>query len=77
MLENLKNNPLDYWSWLSDTVTSLSKISIKLFSISVNSASCERLFSSMSFLHTKTRNKLKVNVILMGILFILISLYLT
>ncbi len=64
-LSELKNTPLDYWSFLSDSVSELSQVAIKLFSICVNSASCERLFSSMGFLHTKRRNKLNVSYFLM------------
>ena|SRR5947207_2628692 len=60
-LQELEKTPLDYWIFLSDTVPELSQVAIKLFSICVNSASCERLFSSMGFLHTKKRNKLNVS----------------
>jgi len=60
-LLELEKTPLNYWSFLSDSVPELSQVATKLFSICVNSASCERLFSSMGFLHTKRRNKLNVS----------------
>ncbi|CAG8804455.1 30021_t:CDS:2 [Gigaspora margarita] len=57
-LLELEQTPLDYWLFLSDSVLELSQIAIKLFSICVNSALCEQLFSSIGFLHTKRYNKL-------------------
>ncbi|CAB4474631.1 unnamed protein product [Rhizophagus irregularis] len=63
-LQELEKNPLDYWSFLSDSVPELSQIATKLFSICVNSASCERLFSTMGFLHTKRRNRLNYSKVL-------------
>ncbi|CAB4415052.1 unnamed protein product [Rhizophagus irregularis] len=60
----LEQTPLDYWSFLSDSVPELSQIATKLFSICVNSASCEWLFSTMDFLHTKRRNKLHYSKVL-------------
>ncbi|GBB89129.1 hypothetical protein RclHR1_15800005 [Rhizophagus clarus] len=56
----LEQTPLDYWSFLSDSVPELSQVATKLFSICVNSVSYERLFSSMGFLHTKRWNKLNI-----------------
>ena len=40
-LLELEQTLLNYWSFLSDSVSELSQIAIKLFSIYVNSASCE------------------------------------
>ncbi|GBC06082.1 hypothetical protein RclHR1_06610005 [Rhizophagus clarus] len=57
-LLELEQIPLDYWSFLSDSVPELSQVATKLFSICVNSVSCECLFFSMCFLHTKRQNNL-------------------
>ncbi|GBB89094.1 hypothetical protein RclHR1_15770005 [Rhizophagus clarus] len=38
-LQELEKNPLDYWSFLSNSVPELSQIATRLFSICVNSAS--------------------------------------
>ena len=40
----------------------LSQLALHLFSICVNSASIERLWSSMGFLHTKRQNRLNVSI---------------
>ena len=51
---------LAYWYYCSTMCKELGFVATKIFSICVNSASVERLFSSMGFLHTSRRNKLKV-----------------
>ena len=63
-LLKLDKTPLEYWLFLNDSVPELSQVAVKLFSICVNSASCERLFSSMGFLHTKRQNKLNVSYLI-------------
>ena len=40
----------------------LFQLALHLFSICVNSASIERLWSSMGFLHTKRRNRFNVSI---------------
>ncbi|RIA92000.1 hypothetical protein C1645_821244 [Glomus cerebriforme] len=45
--------------WLKYYYKELGFVTTKIFSICVNSVSVERLFSSMGFLHTSRRNKLK------------------
>jgi hypothetical protein len=72
LLKQLEHIPLDYWGWVSDHTPNLSKFCGKLFSICVNSAGCERLFSSMGFFHTKRRNKLDVSIIIIITIFIII-----
>ena len=54
---------LAYWYYCSTMCKELGIVAIKIFSICVNSASVERLFSTMGFLHTPRRNKLKVILI--------------
>jgi hypothetical protein len=71
-LLELEKTPLDYWLFLSDSTPELSQLATKLFSICVNSASCERLFSSMGFLHTKRRNKLNVSYLIIYVIYILL-----
>jgi hypothetical protein len=39
----------------------LAKVAIHIHGICINSASVERLWSSMGFLHTNRRNRLDVN----------------
>ena len=63
-LLELEKTPLDYWSFLSDSVPKLLQIVTKLFNIYVNSASYEWLFSSIGFLHTKRWNKLNVSYLI-------------
>lgn len=55
-----QNDVLAYWKFCSNESQELGAVAIKIFGICVNSASCERLFSTMGFLHTPSRNALKV-----------------
>ena len=61
--EQFGGDILGYWYYCSTKCKELGFIGTKIFSICVNSASVERLFSSMGFLHTPRRNRLKVNII--------------
>lgn len=61
--EQFGDDLLGYWYYCSTMCKELGLIGTKIFSICVNSASVERLFSSMGFLHTSRRNRLKVNLI--------------
>ena len=58
--KQFQSDILLYWQFLSTHTIDLHKIALRIYSICVNSASCERLFSSMGFLHSKRRNRLKV-----------------
>ena len=51
---------LAYWYYCSTVYKELGLVATKIFSICINSAFVERLFSTMGFLHTPRRNKLKV-----------------
>jgi len=55
-------NIIDFWESAKGMAPELSQLALHLFSICVNSASVERLWSSMGFLHTKRRNRLNVNI---------------
>jgi hypothetical protein len=55
-LKQFRNNVLGFWDFVSAYAPDLSVFSIKLYAICINSASVERLFSSMGFFHTNKRN---------------------
>jgi hypothetical protein len=62
--EQFGEDILAYWYYCSTTCKELGLVATKIFSVCVNSASVERLFSSMGFLHTPRRNRLKVCIYL-------------
>lgn len=56
---------VDIWRHIdTDDLTSgriwLVKLAIRVLSVIANSAGCERLFSAMGLIHTKTRNRLSL-----------------
>ena len=51
---------VNFWEFTSSIGPELAKIAIRIHGICVNSASVERLWSSMGYLHTNRRNRLKV-----------------
>lgn len=55
-----KENLINYWDYTAGIGPELAKVAIHIHGICVNSASVERLWSSMGFLHTNKRNRLKV-----------------
>jgi hypothetical protein len=55
-----KNNLIDFWESTSGIGPELASIAIHIYGICVNSASVERLWSSMGFFHTNRRNRLQV-----------------
>ena len=46
------NDVQAYWKFTTGATKELSILAVRIFSICVNSASCERLFSSMGFIHS-------------------------
>jgi hypothetical protein len=64
------NNIHKYWCWIRDVYPEIGTVAARIFGVCINSASVERLWSSMGFFHTKDRNRLKV------ILYILYFYYL-
>lgn len=64
-------NIIDFWESAKGFAPELSQLALHLFSICVNSASVERLWSSMGFLHTKRRNRLNVNIYIIILNYIL------
>ena len=61
-LKQFNNGVLGFWDFAYSYTPDLSILATKIFAICVNSASVERLFSSMSFYHTKKRNRLGVHI---------------
>lgn len=62
---NFKGNVLNYWEFVaSNSQFELPKLACHIFAVAVNTASVERLFSSMGFLHSQKRNRLNNDKIL-------------
>jgi hypothetical protein len=59
MLLKGTKSALQYWQIDGASYPNLSKEAIKVFSMVTSSASSEREFSSMSFIHSKLRNRLE------------------
>jgi len=55
-------NIINFWKSAKGMASELFQLALHLFSICVNSASIERLWSSMGFLHTKRQNRLNVSI---------------
>ena len=55
------NDIVEWWKSVSDVAPELGIFASHLFGICINTASCERLFSTMGFLHSKRRNRLQVS----------------
>ncbi|GBC34840.2 ribonuclease H-like domain-containing protein [Rhizophagus irregularis DAOM 181602=DAOM 197198] len=57
-LKQFCNGVLGFWDFTSAYASDLSAFSTKIYAICINTASVERLFSSMGFFHTNKRNRL-------------------
>lgn len=57
----LNGNIIDFWDLARGQAPELSRFALYMYGICVNSASVERLWSTMGFLHTKRRNRLHVS----------------
>ena len=53
-----KLTPRDFWFDYSDSYDHLKELGRRIFSLTPSSASCERNFSKVGFIHFKLRNKL-------------------
>lgn len=60
--DQFDSNIIDFWDSAKGLAPELSHLALQLFRICVNSASVERLWSTMGFLHTKRRNRLPVYI---------------
>jgi hypothetical protein len=58
LLAKRSKSPLQWWLTDGKEFPDLQKIAIKLFSMATSSASSERNFSTMGFIHSKLRNRL-------------------
>ncbi|CAB5157672.1 unnamed protein product [Rhizophagus irregularis] len=57
------DTPLNWWLLINDGKNQLSRLAIKLFSITPHSASCERIFSSLGWFFGKRRQRLQLNTL--------------
>lgn len=55
-----KGNVVNFWESTIGVGPELAKVAIHIHSVCVNSASVERLWSSMGYFHTNRRNRLSV-----------------
>jgi len=62
--EQFGNDILKFWCFCErNGGEQLAKVACRIFGICVNSASVERLWSSMGYLHSKRRNRLGVRIL--------------
>jgi hypothetical protein len=59
---------MSFWESCSGHTPELSRLALHLYSICVNAASVERLWSTMGFFHTKRRNRLEVNYLFLDLI---------
>lgn len=71
--DQFDENIIDFWDSARGLTPELSRLALQLFGICVNSASVERLWSNMGFLHTKHRNRLQVYILIILIFRILFT----
>jgi hypothetical protein len=57
------DTPLNWWLLINDGKNQLSRLAIKLFSITPHSASCERIFSSLGWFFGKRRQRLQLKTL--------------
>ncbi|GBC16218.2 hypothetical protein RIR_jg32060.t1 [Rhizophagus irregularis DAOM 181602=DAOM 197198] len=61
-ISQFKNDIHRYWCWVRSAYPEIGTVVARIFGICVNAASVERLWSSIGFLHTKARNRLKADI---------------
>ncbi|CAB4468773.1 unnamed protein product [Rhizophagus irregularis] len=62
--QQFNNNVLEFWNYVRGYSKELYRVAERIFSIAVTTASLERLFFTMGWLHSKRRNRLAVSVAL-------------
>ena len=65
-LKQFRNGILGFWDFVSAYAPDLSAFSTKIYAICINTASVERLFSTMGFYHTNKRNRLGVCILILN-----------
>ncbi|CAB4378721.1 unnamed protein product [Rhizophagus irregularis] len=62
--EQFGDDAFKFWGYVEGDYKELAAVALKIFGMCVNAASVERMWSSMGFLHTVRRNRLKNEKIL-------------
>jgi hypothetical protein len=60
--QQFNGDTLQYWKWCSFKTKELGFVAKRIFSMCINAASVERLWSAMGFLHSPRRNRLQVSL---------------
>ena len=68
---HFRGNLVDFWDSTIGIGPELARVAIRIHGICVNSASVERLWSSIGYLYTNRRNRLEVTFFLLIIILIL------
>jgi hypothetical protein len=63
VLLKIELKSLQYWHSDGAPWPDLQKIGVKLFTLAISSASSERNFSTMGFVHSKLRNSLSTETV--------------
>jgi len=61
-----------YWYYAKSSTSELGLVACRLFGICINAAAVERLWSCMGLLQTNRRNRLKVFILFISIIYFLI-----
>jgi hypothetical protein len=59
--EQFGDDAFKFWGYIEGDYKELAAVALKIFGMCMNAASVERMWSSMGFLHTVHRNRLKVS----------------
>lgn len=67
--QQFNNNILEFWNYVRGYSKELYRVAERIFSIAVTTASLERLFSTMGWLHSKRRNRLAVSILISKLIY--------
>lgn len=64
--EEFQNSPSEFWQYMAEEYpnSNLPDLAMKVLSVVVNSATCERLFSQLGLTQTSIRNRMRVSKLL-------------